>query len=185
MLNPLRKRDLTRIVVAVDPAVTSGEFADDTGIIVAGLGSDGDGYVLDDLTCHLSPDGWASRVAYAYHRWSADRIVCEVNNGGELVSTVIRTVDRSLPVKQVHASRGKLTRAEPVAALYEQRRVHHVGQFPELEDELCTHVPGDSSSPDRLDAMVWALTELMVVGGASLGAPFFAAPPGPSRWVVS
>jgi predicted phage terminase large subunit-like protein len=165
MLDPLEKNFLTRIVIAVDPAVTAGEDSDDTGIIVAGLGKDGEGYVLDDQTCHLSPDGWAKRVAYAYERWTADRIIAEANNGGELVSTVLKTVNTALPVKLVHAARGKQTRAEPVAALYEQGRIHHVGSFPDLEDELCTWVPGESDSPDRLDALVWAITELMVEAG--------------------
>jgi predicted phage terminase large subunit-like protein len=180
--------DLVRIVVAIDPAVTSGEAADDTGIIVAGRGRDGDGYVLDDLTCHLSPDGWAKKAVRAYHRWQADRIVAEANNGGQLVETVLRTQDELVPITLVHASRGKLTRAEPVAALYEQGRIHHVGTFPELEDQLCEWVPGESDSPDRLDALVWAITHLMVEG-ASLGsfatdpdASLFADRPAPSRW---
>lgn len=183
--------DLSRIVVAVDPAVTSGENADQTGIVVAGLGRDGHGYVLDDLTCRETPQGWARIVAGAYHRWHADRIIAEANNGGELVSTVLRAQDETLPITLVHASRGKRTRAEPVAALYEQGRVHHVGGFADLEDELCEWVPGESpESPDRLDALVWAITDLML-GGAGAGAAslaadpklsFFADRPSPSRW---
>lgn len=182
--------DLVRIVVAVDPAVTSGEDSDDTGIIVAGVGRDGDGYVLDDLTCHLSPDGWAKRAVEGYYRWQADRIVAEANNGGQLVETVLRTQDERVPITLVHASRGKLTRAEPVAALYEQGKIHHLGTFPELEDQLCEWIPGDSDSPDRLDALVWAITELMV-NSASLGAfasdpdaSFFAGQPQRSRWKI-
>lgn len=182
MINPLTRLHLTRIVVAVDPAVTSGEESDDTGIIVAGLGRDGDGYILDDMTCHLSPDGWAKRVAYGFHRWQADRVVAEANNGGDLVSTVLRTVDAGLPIKLVHAARGKQTRAEPVAALFEQRKVHMVGGFPELEDELCHWVPADAKSPDRLDALVWALTELMLENSGT-GAPVFTT--SPSRWKLN
>ena len=180
MLNPLERGKLVRVVVAVDPAMTAGEESDDTGIVVAGAGRDNEGYVLDDRTCHLSPDGWAREVVRAYDDWKADRVVAEKNHGGELVETVLRTVDSSLPIKLVHASRGKLTRAEPVAALYEQGRVHHVGEFPELEDELCTWVPGDPS-PDRLDALVWAITELQL-GGTAIGPMIYAS--APSRWAA-
>ena len=160
--------ELTRVVVAVDPAVTSGESADDTGIVVAGRGADGHAYVLEDASCHLSPDQWARRVVRAYHAHGADRVIAEVNNGGELVGTVLKTMDERLPYKAIHASRGKRTRAEPVAALYEQGKVHHVGGFSELEDELCSSVPGEGSSPDRLDALVWAVTELMLGSGGPL-----------------
>lgn len=156
--------DLTRVVVAVDPAVTSGEDADETGIVVAGLGVDGRGYVLADLTCRLSPDGWARRAVTAYHAHRADRLVAEVNNGGDLVERVVRTVDRDVSYKAVHASRGKQTRAEPVAALYEQGKVSHVGSLPDLEDQMCSYTPdGYDGSPDRVDALVWALTELMLL----------------------
>jgi len=158
--------DLAVVVVAIDPAATSGVDADDTGIIVAGLGTDGHGYVLADRTCHLAPEGWGQRSVRAYHKFEADRIVAEVNNGGEMVEHVIRTVDRDVPYRAVHASRGKQTRAEPVAALFgappkRPPRVHLVGGFPELEDQLCTWVPGEEDSPDRLDALVWAITDLM------------------------
>lgn len=157
--------DLAVVVTAIDPAATSGPDSDDTGIIVAGLGVDGDTYVLADRTCHLAPDGWGQRAVRAYSKHDADRIVAEVNNGGEMVEHVIRTVDKTVPVKSVTASRGKQTRAEPVAALYgappkRPPRVHHVGGFPELEDQLCTWVPGEEKSPDRLDALVWAITDL-------------------------
>lgn len=137
MLDPLNPWDLTRIVIGVDPAVTHGEGSDDTGIIVAGLGKDGHGYVLQDLTCHLSPEGWAKEVVKAYHHWQADRVVAESNQGGQLVETVLRTQEQNLPIRLVHARESKRTRAEPVAALYEQGKVHHVGGFSELEDELC------------------------------------------------
>jgi len=156
--------DLVRIVVAIDPAVTSGEEADDTGIVCAGLGIDGHGYVLIDRTCHLAPDQWAKRAITTFHDFAADRVVAEVNNGGELVAAVLKTQDERLPFKALRASRGKQTRAEPVAALYEQGRVHHVGTFTELEDECSTWVPGEDS-PDRMDALVWAITDLMLEHG--------------------
>jgi predicted phage terminase large subunit-like protein len=172
----VKREELVRIVVAVDPAVTAGEDSDETGIIVAGVDRDGQAYVLDDLTCRLPPDGWARRAVHGLEKWKADRIIAEANNGGQLVETVLRTVDPSLPLTLVHASRGKLTRAEPIAALYEQGKVHHVGGFPELEDELCTWVPGASDSPDRLDALVWALTEL-APGSVSVSLPQWSTKP--------
>lgn len=164
-LNELRLKqapELTRIVVAVDPAVTSGETSDETGIVVAGLGSDGHGYVLADLSCRKSPDGWARIALGAYRKWRADRVVAEVNNGGDLVEMVIRTVDPQVSYKSVHASRGKRVRAEPVAALYEQKKVHHVGVLEALEDQMCMFTPESTASPDRMDALVWAITELML-----------------------
>jgi predicted phage terminase large subunit-like protein len=154
--------DLTRVVVAIDPAVTSSEDSDETGIVVAGLGVDGRGYVLADRTCRLSPDGWARRSVQAYDDHAADLVVAEVNNGGDMVEDTIRTVRKVIPYKKIHASRGKQTRAQPVAALYEQGRVSHVEVFPELEEQLCTWTPESGASPDRLDALVWALTELML-----------------------
>ena len=153
---------LRRIVVAIDPAVTSGENSDETGIVVAGVSQDGEAYVLDDRTMRASPNDWASAAVAAYHRHNADLIVAEANQGGDLVENVLKAVDPRVPVHLVRASRGKRTRAEPVAALYEQRRAHHVGFFPELEDQLCSWVPDIGSSPDRLDALVWALTDLVV-----------------------
>jgi phage terminase large subunit-like protein len=157
--------DLTRVVVAIDPAVTSGEEADETGIVVAGLGVDRRGYVLADRSCRLSPDGWARRAVAAFDDCRADLIVAEVNNGGDLVEQTIRTVRRSISYRKVHASRGKAIRAQPVAALYEQGKVSHVEAFPELEEQLTSWTPESGTSPDRLDALVWALTELMVKGG--------------------
>jgi len=153
---------LRRIVVAIDPAVTSGENADETGIVVAGVGTNGEAYILDDRTMRASPNDWAAAAVAAYHRHKADLIVAEANQGGDLVENVLKAVDPRVPVHLVRASRGKRTRAEPVAALYEQRRAHHVGFFPELEDQLCSWVPDVGSSPDRLDALVWALTDLVV-----------------------
>jgi predicted phage terminase large subunit-like protein len=157
--------DFARVVVAIDPAVTSGEDADETGIVVCGRGVDGRGYVLADLSCRLSPDGWAKRAVNAYHEFRADRIVAEVNNGGDLVERVIRTVDRNVSFKAVHASRGKRVRAEPVAALYEQARVSHCGAFDALEDQMCMFVPDQfDGSPDRVDSLVWAISDLMLEG---------------------
>jgi predicted phage terminase large subunit-like protein len=153
---------LRRIVVAIDPAVTSGEDADETGIVVAGVAQNGDAYILDDRTMRASPNDWASAAVAAYHRHRADLIVAEANQGGDLVENVLKAVDPRVPVRLVRASRGKRTRAEPVAALYEQGRAHHAGFFPDLEDQLCSWVPDVGSSPDRLDALVWALTELVI-----------------------
>lgn len=153
--------DLAVVVVAIDPSATSSETSDEAGIVVAGLGANGHGYVLDDRTLRASPHGWGSAAVKAYHRWKADHIVAETNNGGEMVELTIRTVDANVPYRGVHASRGKRTRAEPVAALYEQGRMHHVGAFPELEDECCSWEPGDAS-PNRMDALVWAFTDLML-----------------------
>lgn len=155
--------ELVRIVIPIDPAMTSGEKADETGIIPVGLGADGHGYVLKDLSCRMSPDGWARRAVQAYHELEADRIIAEVNNGGELVENVIRTVDANVSYKAVHASRGKRVRAEPIAALYEQGKVHHVGTLSDLEDQMCNFTPdGYDGSPDRVDSLVWGLTELML-----------------------
>lgn len=161
--------ELVRVVVGVDPAVTSGDDADETGIVVAGKGVDGHAYVLHDRSCRLSPDGWAKRAVAAYEETKAARIIAEVNNGGDLVEAVIRTVRTSdgLPVsyRAVRASRGKRVRAEPIAALYEQGKVHHIGCFAELEDQMCNFTPETAESPDRLDALVWALTDLMGTRG--------------------
>lgn len=169
--------DLQRVVVAVDPSGTKGQSddGDEIGIVVAGKGIDGRAYVLADRTCKLSPDGWGRRAVDAYHgRWSqtpdkvkADRIVAERNFGGAMVEHVIKTIEPTVPYKEVTASRGKVARAEPVAALYEQGRVSHVGSMPELEDQMCLIAPEGyvgEGSPDRADALVWALTELMLDG---------------------
>jgi predicted phage terminase large subunit-like protein len=153
--------ELARIVVAIDPAVTSGQDSDETGIIVAGIGHDKRGYVLADLSGRYTPDKWARVAIEAYREWQADRIVAESNQGGDMVSHTLRTVDQDVPVKLVHASRGKVARAEPVSALYQQGKVSHVGSHARLEDQLCTWTLGQAS-PDRMDALVWALTELML-----------------------
>lgn len=155
--------DLVRLVIAVDPAVTASLESDETGIIAVGLGVDGHGYVLDDLTCRLSPDGWGRRAVNAYHERSADRVVAEVNQGGDLVEHLIRTVDPRVAYDSVRASRGKRTRAEPVAALYEQGKVHHVGTFEDLEGQMASFLPeGSDEGDDRVDALVWGLTYLML-----------------------
>jgi len=158
--------DLQRVVVAIDPAISSHEGSDETGIIVAGIDERHHGWVLEDLSGKYQPHEWARTATEAYGRHSADRIVAEVNQGGDLVENTIRTVDANVPYFAVHASRGKFTRAEPVAALYEQGKVHHAGNFPQLEDQMTSFVPdidrGKMGSPDRLDALVWALTELLV-----------------------
>lgn len=154
-----------RVVVAIDPAVTATEDSDQTGIVVAGLAHNGHAYIIEDCSVRETVDGWARRAVAAYRRHSADRVIAEVNNGGDLVERVIRTVDRSIPYRAVRATRGKSLRAEPIAALYEQGRVHHVGSWPELEDQLCALTQDGytgEGSPDRADAAVWALTELMV-----------------------
>lgn len=161
--------EIVRIVVAIDPSTTSKEESAETGIIVAALGANGHGYVLDDVSLRDTPDAWGRQAVAAYNKHRADRIYGEANNGGDMIETVIRTIDPKVAYQAVHASRGKDTRAEPVSALYEQGKVHHLGQFAELEDQLCTWVPGQAKSPDRLDALVWALTALMLTdtgGGA-------------------
>jgi len=153
---------MRRIVVAIDPAVSVSETSDATGLVVCGLGVDGHGYVLEDLSGKYSPTQWARRAIAAYKLHKADRIVAEANQGGAMVESTLRAVDRDVPVRLVHASRGKITRAEPISALFEQHRCHMAGCFPELEDQLCSFEPGTADSPDRLDAAVWALTDLMV-----------------------
>jgi len=156
--------ELKRIVVAVDPAVTSNEDSDETGIIVCGIDHDGHGYVLEDCTMtSATPDQWAKRAVEAYYKWGASRIVAEVNQGGDMVETVIRNVDRKIPpVKKVRATKGKELRAEPIAAFYERREVHHVGRFELLERQQTEWNPtAKGDSPDRIDALVWGLTELM------------------------
>jgi phage terminase large subunit-like protein len=172
LLESVRTRSfplMQRIVIGIDPAVTCGENADDTGIIVAGLGEDAQFYILRDLTCHSSPAAWGRRAINAYRHYGADRIIAEVNNGGDMVEHTLRTIDANAPYKSVHASHGKRARAEPVAALYEQGRVRHVvgcdgapsKEMDDLESEMCHFVPGNMDrSPDRVDALVWAMTEL-------------------------
>jgi phage terminase large subunit-like protein len=160
---------MKRIVVAIDPAAKKNEMPEDgaaTGIIAAGVGEDNRGYVLDDATCRESPNGWARMAVACFDRYQANCIVGEINNGGEMVAATVRAVRPTVPFKEVHASKGKWTRAEPVAALYEQGRISHVGTFAALEDEMVNFGPNGmvgEMSPDRVDALVWALTELFPV----------------------
>ena len=160
--------DLVRIVVGVDPAISAEEGSDLTGIVACGRDERGHVYVLADRSVRASPAGWSSRVVALYDSLGADRVIAEANQGGAMVESVLRTVRPSLPVTLVHASRGKVTRAEPVAAMWEQGRGHLVGMHPELEDELTAFAPGPMPhSPDRADAMVWAVSSLMEAGGWS------------------
>lgn len=179
MINPYRTpnanfEELDRIVVAVDPAVTSAAASDETGIVVAGIkkgrnGADSHYYVLEDCTMRGSPSEWAKAVTDAYYYYNADRVVAEVNNGGDLVEQNIRGADRQVSFKAVHATRGKILRAEPIAALYERGLVHHVGEFPLLEDQMCNYTgEPDEKSPDRMDALVWALTMLSTGNSGNL-----------------
>lgn len=160
--------ELRRIVIGVDPPVSSGEKADECGIIVAGVGADGHGYVLADRTTKgQTPEKWAGAVVAAYHEFAADRVIAEVNNGGDLVESIIRHADANISYRAVRASRGKVTRAEPVSQFYEQGKVHHCGSFPTLEDQMCAMTQDFDPkamgySPDRVDALVWAFFALMV-----------------------
>ncbi|RCS23538.1 ATP-binding protein [Phyllobacterium salinisoli] len=157
---------LRRVVVAVDPPASAGKNSDACGIVAAGVDHDGFGWVLADETLsQAKPYQWARRAIALYHRLEADMIIAEVNQGGDMVAAVISAEDHAVPVRPVRAMRGKWLRAEPVAALYEQGRIRHAGRFPALEDEMCDFAPGGLSSgrsPDRLDALVWALNELML-----------------------
>lgn len=161
--------ELERIIVAVDPAASSEEGSDENGIIGVGFARDDDGYargyVLADRSLRGTPEEWARQAVRLYRELQADRIVAEKNNGGEMVASVIRSVDRSIPLSLVHASRGKYVRAEPISALYEQGRIHHVGLFDKLEDQMCMFSvdnfrSSNMDSPDRVDALVWGLSEL-------------------------
>ncbi len=156
-----RAPSLVRTVVGVDPAVTYGPESDETGIVVAGIDAERNVYVLADYSGRYPPDRWAERVAAAYELHRAGRVVAEGNQGGDLVEGVLKAAHPDLPVKIVHARVGKQARAEPIAALYEAGRAHHVGSLPALEDQLCSWAPGSRASPDRLDAMVWAVASLL------------------------
>ena len=204
--------ELKALVIAIDPATTSGEDSDETGITIAGVGIDGHGYVLEDLSGHYTPAEWGALVVTEYHRRRINRIVAEINQGGELVTANIKAAAEKYEedkhkageptggpvfVVTVHAKQGKRARAEPVAALYEQGRVHHFGVFPELEDQQCSWEPGETDSPDRLDSVVYALTELMVevdprraqtkplaleTKFTNMGGKPFAPPPAPEAY---
>lgn len=158
--------DFRRVVVAIDPSVSAESQTAETGIVAAALGVDGHAYVLsDESILQPTPEQWGNAAIACFRKLKADRIIGEVNNGGDLVEANIRAIDKQIPFRKVHASRGKAVRAEPIASLYEQGRVHHVGTFGALEDQMCQWEPGVSTwSPNRLDALVWALTELMLEG---------------------
>lgn len=180
------RSELQRIVVAIDPAGSANEDSDDTGILVVAKGPHrvdemaevkcqfpdciGHGYVLDDRTCHLLPHEWARVALAAYDYWEADRIVAEVNFGADMVGNTIHAVREGVPYATVRATRGKLLRAEPIAALYEQGRIHHLGIFDELEQEQQTWTPDERWSPNRLDALVWGLTYLGLAGKGGPGS---------------
>ncbi len=152
---------LKRIVIAIDPAVSTKDTSDETGIVVAGVGFDGHLYVIEDKTDYYKPTEWAQQAIALYRHYRADRIIGEVNNGGDLIETVLRGVDPKVSYRSVHATRDKLTRAEPVAALYEQGKAHHIGQLLELELEMTGwEAKKAERSPNRIDALVWAATEL-------------------------
>ncbi|BDB95977.1 DNA-packaging protein [Candidatus Hydrogenosomobacter endosymbioticus] len=153
-------QEMKRVVIAVDPAVTCNEDSDETGIIVAGLDNTGTIHILDDLSGKFNSTQWISDVAAAFERYSADKVIAEVNNGGDLVEQLLHTLYPNIPYKAVRAMRGKYVRAEPIAALYEQGRVIHAKKFPILEEQLLSYTPDSKNSPDRLDALVWAATEL-------------------------
>jgi len=155
--------DFKRIGIGIDPAVTAKDTSDETGIIVGGLGVDNHGYVLDDLSGIYTPLAWAKKVIEAYYKYQADFVVAEVNNGGDLVEQNIKTIDPTIKIIQVRATRGKMTRAEPIANLYEQSKVHHVGNHPALETQMTTWaaMSGDKS-PDRVDGLVWLFSKLML-----------------------
>lgn len=176
---------MKRIVVGVDPAATGGENSNENGIIICGVDAQNKGYVLDDWSERGSPDKWARKVVGAFRRYEADRVIVEVNQGGDMVASVLRSVDASLPIEEVRASRGKYVRAEPVAALYEQGRVHHVGAFTELEDQMATFTPeraadrSDGYSPDRVDALVWALSALFPTMIEKVERKAYVPPPPP------
>jgi phage terminase large subunit-like protein len=161
-----KEADVVRRVVAVDPAVTNNEDSDETGIIVASRDPQGHLYVEGDFSMKGRPDEWARRVVELYDQFEADAVVVEVNQGGDMVESTLRVVRNTLPIRKVRASKGKRLRAEPISAMYEQGRVHHVGSHDKLEDQMCSWSPDDAKSPDRLDAMVWALTDLLDAGGA-------------------
>jgi phage terminase large subunit-like protein len=152
--------ELVKAAVAIDPSVTSTDESDECGIMIGGMDAMGEIYITEDLSGIFSPLVWAGKAIDVYNKQKLDRIVAETNNGGDLVETVIRQIDRNVSYKGVWASRGKVTRAEPVQSLYEQKRIHHVGSLPKLEDEMCTWIPKEGKSPNRIDALVWLVAYL-------------------------
>ena len=175
LIDGLRRKDpaenLIRIVVGLDPSTTSGEKADEAGVVVAGKDKNKQGHVIADHSLKATPLTWAKKAVWAYNHYKANCIVAESNQGGEMIETIIKGIDENVPVTLVHASVGKVARAEPVAAAYEQGRVFHHGTFHKLEDEMCDFVPDDiTESPNRVDALVWALTDLVTKPPARAGA---------------
>jgi phage terminase large subunit-like protein len=166
-----RELDLAKVVIAIDPAVTANKHSDMTGIIVVGKGHDGFGYVIADRSTKASPGAWALRAIKAYDEYKADHIVAEVNNGGDLVRHTIQTEDPFVVVRAVTASRGKIVRAEPVAAMYEQGKIRHVGTLPELEEQMVMWDPDSGESPDRMDALVWGITDLFLTSKQGRSGP--------------
>ena len=154
------EKELSKIIVAIDPAVTSNKNSDETGIIVVGKDYSNNFYVLEDCSGRHSAEKWGTIAVNLYHDWDANYIVAETNNGGDLVERLIRNIDTRVPFRSVRATRGKILRAEPISSLYEQNRVRHLGVFPELEQQMCSYTGETNTSPDRLDALVWGLTEL-------------------------
>jgi predicted phage terminase large subunit-like protein len=154
--------EMQRIVVAIDPAVTANMESDETGIIVCGRDKAGYGYVLEDLSGKYSPNQWGAIAVKARERWNADCIVAEKNQGGDMVESVIRSAGERQRIKLVTATKGKYVRAEPIYSMYEQGKIYHIGQFPILESQMITFDPDKGKSPDRVDALVWAFTELML-----------------------
>lgn len=157
---------LSKIVIGIDPAVTSNKNSDETGLIVAGRTDDGQYYILDDRSGIYSPDNWIKKALMLYYEYEANYIVAEVNNGGDLIEKLLRTQDSKVPYKAVRSSRGKMLRAEPISSLYEQNKVHHVGVWKELEEQMCIYTGNTITSPDRLDALVFAITSLQSSGSA-------------------
>ena len=156
--------DLERVVVAIDPAVTNTKNSDETGIIVVGRGEDKMFYILADYSGKYSPDQWAAKAIDAFDIHKADRIIGESNNGGDMIEHTLRTISTTIPFTSVHASRGKRMRAEPIAALYEQGKVFHAPNLALLEEQMVSWTPDAPSSPDRLDALVWGMTDLSIKG---------------------
>jgi phage terminase large subunit-like protein len=185
--------DLIRVVVAVDPAVSDGETSAQTGIVVAGAARNGRGYVLGDFTLRSTPMEAMKKAVAVYHEFEADRVIAETNQGGDFIGTLLKTIDPNIPYQTVRATRGKALRAEPVSSLYEQRRISHCGSFPYLEDQMCGWTPGEGESPDRVDALTYAITALKdLIGGSYLAAygvikcascqhPFTATDPGTKK----
>ena len=152
--------ELQKIVVAVDPAVTSHADSDETGIVIVGKDFAERYYVIDDISGIYSPDQWARKAIQAVYEYEANHLVAEVNQGGDLVERLIKSIDPTCPYRAVRATRGKMLRAEPISALYEAKKVHHIGYLAELEQQMVSYTGETNASPDRLDALVWGLTEL-------------------------